>query len=201
MTATLEAPTKTVPKTLPEAEDIPRKLWTRAEYRQLAADGYLQDGRYELVLGEIVKKMGQGRWHIIIGMRIIKILEDVFGFDRLQSQATLPLGENGEPEPDLAVLTRSIEEFTDQEPSEKDTVLVVEVSNTTLAYDLSRKVRQYGSVGVPEYWVIDIPNRLLHVFREPTAGGYASETILTAADEVRPLAAPDAIVRVAELLP
>ncbi len=200
MTAIMEA-TARIAAPAQEAADIPRKLWTRAEYRQLGADGYLQDGRYELVLGEIVKKMGQGRWHIIIGMRIIKILEDVFGFDRLQSQGTLPLGENGEPEPDLAVLNQSIEQFADQEPSEKDTVLVVEVSNTTLRYDLSRKVRQYGSVGIPEYWVIDIPNRLLHVFREPTATGYALETVLMAGDQVFPLAAPDAVVRVADLLP
>ena len=210
MIAVMESPVTEVPTRaaapaqeaqIQEAADIPRKLWTRAEYRQLGADGYLQEGRYELVLGEIVQKMGQGRWHIIIGMRIIKILEDVFGFDRLQAQSTLPLGENGEPEPDLAVLNQSIEQFTDEEPTEKDTVLVVEVSNTTLAYDLSRKVRQYGNVGIPEYWVIDIPNRLLHVFREPTETGYASEAILTTDDEVRPLAAPDKPVRVADLLP
>ncbi len=197
MAAVLEAPAAA-----PEEVQVdPRKRWTRTEYRQLIQDGYLHDGKYELVLGEIVKKMGQGRWHIILSMRLIRVLEVVFGFDRLQSQSTLPLGDNGDPEPDLAVLAQNIDQYVEQEPGEKDTVLVVEVSNSTLAYDLSDKVRQYGSVGIPEYWVVDIPNRLLHVFREPTADGYASETILTTDDEVRPLAAPDALVRVAELLP
>ena len=195
-TAVLEAPTAAPEEVQPD----PRKLWTRTEYRQLIQDGFLADGNYELVLGKIVRKMGQGRWHIILVMRLIKVLEAVFGFERLQSQATLPLGDNGDPEPDLAVLAQSIDQYVEQEPGEKDTILVVEVSDSTLAYDLSNKVRQYGSVGIPEYWVVDIPNRLLHVFREPTAAGYASETVLTPADEIRPLAAPLSPVRVADLL-
>ena len=197
MAAVLEAPASA-----PEEVDVdPRKLWTRKEYRQLIQGGYLNDGKYELVLGEIVKKMGQGRWHIILTMQLIKVLEAVFGFGRLQSQSTLPLGNNGDPEPDLAVLAQNINQYVDQEPDENDTVLIVEVSNSTLAFDLSNKVRQYGKVGIPEYWVVDIPNRLLHVFREPTADGYASEIVLTTDDEVRPLAAPNSTVRVAELLP
>ena len=200
-TALLE---KSAPATEPlgaEAIEVPRKLWTRNEYRKLIADGFLQDGRYELVLGEIFKKMGQGRWHIILVMRVIKVLEAVFGFDRLQSQATLPLGENGDPEPDMTVLKKNIDEYTDQEPSAEDTLLIVEISNSTLNFDLANKLRQYGSVGIPEYWVVDIPNRLLHVFREPTETGYASETVLTRDDEVRPQSAPASAVRVADLLP
>jgi len=78
---------------------------------------------------------------------------------------------------------------------------VVEAADSTLRLDLTAKARQYGSAGIPDYWVVDIPNRLLHVFRGPTPDGYATETILTPDDEVRPLAAPDAAVRVADLLP
>jgi Uma2 family endonuclease len=59
----------------------------------------------------------------------------------------------------------------------------------------------YARSGIPEYWVVDIPNRLLHVFREPTETGYASEMILTPEEEVRPLAAPESAIRVADLLP
>ena len=80
-------------------------------------------------------------------------------------------------------------------------LLVVEVSDSTLRPDLSGRVRQYGSAGIPEYWVADIPNWLFPVFREPTADGYASETILTIDDKVRPPATPNSVVRVAELLP
>ncbi len=204
MTTVLDRPKaayETVPVAVIESAEEPRKRWTRAEYRKLEEDGFLGDGKYELVLGEIWKKMGQGRLHIIAVMRIIKVLEAVFGYERLQSQATLPLGGYGQPEPDLSVLDRSIDQFVETEPTEADTTLVVEVSNATLAFDLSNKVIQYGSVGIPEYWVVDIPNQLLHVFRQPHATGYAEETVLTTDDEVRPLAAPDSAVRVADLLP
>ena len=196
MAAVLEAPAAA-----PEEVAVdPRKRWTRKEYRKLIDNGYLEDGKVELVNREIFHKMGQGRRHIIAIMRVIKALEAAFGYERLQSQGTLPLAENGDPEPDLAVLVRSIEDYVDEEPSAADTVLVLEVSNSTLTFDMTDKLLQYGSQSIPEYWVVDLPNRLLHVFREPTADGYASETILTTAEAIQPLGAPDAVVQVADLL-
>ena len=80
-------------------------------------------------------------------------------------------------------------------------LLVVEASNTTLHADMTIKQRMYARGGIPEYWVVDIPNRLLHVFRNPTPDGYAEVSVLTTDDEIRPLAAPDAVIRVADLLP
>ena len=193
MTVVLEAP--------PSAPEEPRKRWTRTEYRRLITMGILEDGKVELVNGEIWEKMGQGRRHIAVVTRLFKALGFVFGFDRLQSQSSLPVGEYGDPEPDLALLARDMDQYLDEEPTPEEMLLVVEASDSTLRPDLTAKARQYGSAGIPEYWVVDIPNRRLHVFREPAPDGYASETVLTPDDEVRPLAAPDAAVRVADLLP
>jgi len=183
------------------APEEPRKRWTRTEYRRLIEMGILEDGKVELVNGEIWEKMGQGRRHIVVVTRIFKVLGLIFGFDRLQSQSSLPVSEYGDPEPDLALLTRDVDQYLDEDPAPDDMLLVVEASDSTLRADLTAKARQYGSAGIPEYWVVDIPNRLLHVFRGPVADGYAAETILTLEDKVHPLAAPDAIVRVADLLP
>ncbi len=193
MTIVLEAP--------PSAPEEPRKRWTRTEYRRLIEMGILGDGKVELVNGEIWEKIRHGRRHIAVVTRIFKVLGLIFGFDRLQSQSSLPVSEYGDPEPDLALLTRDVDQYLDEEPTPADMVLVVEASDSALRADLTAKARQYGSAGIPEYWVVDIPNRLLHVFREPVADGYATETILTPEDEVHPLAAPDAAVRVADLLP
>ncbi len=201
MTATTEAPARAA-ALAQEAADIPRKLWTRAEYRQLIADGLLEDGKVELVNGEIWNKMGQGRRHTATVTWIIKALGEAFGVLRLQTQSSLPVSEYGDPEPDVAVLRQDLDKYIDEEELTLDQMLlVVEASDSTLRADLTGKVRQYGSAGIPEYWVVDTPNRLLHVFREPAATGYASETVLTTDDEVSPLAAPDAVVRVADLLP
>ena len=197
MAAILEAP-----QTTPEDTQVsPRKLWTRKEYRQLTEDGYLEDGKVELINGEIWRKMGQGRRHVIVVTWLLKALAPIFGIERLQTQSSLPVNEDSEPEPDIAVLAASVAYYLDDDPTPADTLLVVEAANTTLRSDLTVKQIMYAQSGIPEYWVVDIPNRLLHVFREPTEGGYASETVLTTDEEVRPLAAPDAAVRVADLLP
>ena len=111
------------------------------------------------------------------------------------------MSEYGDPEPDLALLTQDMDQYLDEEPTPAAMLLVVEASDSTLRPDLTAKARQYGSAGIPEYWVVDIPNRLLHVFREPVTDGYASETILTPDDEVHPLAAPASALCVADLLP
>ena len=208
-TAVLEAPISEAPVleapvlavTALEAADIPRKLWTRTKYRQLIQDGYLEDGTVELVNGEIWQKMGQGRRHTIVVMWLIRALAPIFGFERLQSQSSLPVNEYSEPEPDLAVLAERLEQYLEQDPTPADTLLAIEASNTTLRADMTVKQLMYARSGIPEYWVVDIPNRLLHVFRGPTETGYASETLLIPEDEVRPLAAPDAAVRVSDLLP
>lgn len=195
-----KAAPETLPNTLREDADVPHKRWTRAEYRKLEDDGFLGDGKYELVLGEIWKKQDKGRKHIIVVMNLLRTLGAIFGFYHVQLQASLPVGDD-EPEPDIALLAETLDKYLEVEPTASDTQLVVEASDSTLRSDLTRKVIQYGSVGIPEYWVVDIPNQLLHVFRQPNATGYAEETVLTVADEVRPLAAPDRAVRVADLLP
>ena len=198
MAAVLEAPAA-VPG---EVYIDPRRLWTRKEYRKLIDDGYLEDGKVELVNGEIWRKMGQGRNHTATVTWVYAALSKIFGLFRLQCQSSLAIGEYGDPEPDVAVLAQNVAQYINEEELViNEMLLVAEVSNSTLRADLTDKVIQYGSAGIPEYWVVDIPNRLLHVFREPTADGYASETLLTTDDEVRPLAAPGSVVRVAELLP
>jgi Uma2 family endonuclease len=192
-TMMLEAP--------PSASEEPQKRWTRTEYRRLIAEGILQDGKVELVNGEIWDKMGQGRRHILVVTWILKALSQIFDLDRIQTQSSLPVSEYGDPEPDAALLKQTLDHYLDEDPPPAEMLLVVEASDSTLRADLTAKVRQYGSAGIPEYWVVDIPNRLLHVFRDPIATGYATETILTTEDEVSPLSAPESAVRVADLLP
>ena len=179
----------------------PVKLWTREHYRQLITSGFLQDGKVELVNGEIWEKMGQGRRHTLVVTRIFKLLGLIFGFDRIQLQSSLPVAEYGDPEPDIALLAKNLDQYLETDPTVDEMLLVVEASDSTLSGDLTEKVLQYGSAGIPEYWVVDILNRLLHVFRSPDETSYAEETILTANAQVYPLAAPEKAVRVADLLP
>ena len=177
------------------------KRWTRTEYRRLTEMGILEDGRVELVNGTVWMKIDKSRRHIAACTRLLKALSDVFGFHCLQVRSSLPLSEYDDPEPDIAVLARDLDQYVEEEPTPHETLLVVEASELTLEADIRVKSRQYGNAGILEYWVVDLPNCLLHIFREPTSTGYASVTVLTTEDEVRPLAAPDSVIRVADLLP
>ena len=182
--------------------EVSRKQWTRAECRVLMDIGILEEARFELIHGDIIPKMTQHERHIFTCKQIQKALEAIFGEDYVRMAAPIAIAVHEEPEPDAAVTTRPGRAYLDLgTPLPTDIRLTVEVSDSTLRWDLTTKREQYGSAGIPEYWVMDIPTRLLHVFREPTATGYSSETILTTEDEVRPLTAPASSIRVADLLP
>lgn len=191
---------KFVPVT--ETAEVPRKQWTRDECRQLMEIGILEEARFELIHGDIIPKMTQHEPHIYTCKQVQKALEAIFGADYVRVAAPIALGIHEEPEPDGAVATRPGRDYlTLGTPPSSDIRLAVEVSDSTLRWDLTTKRGQYGHAGIAEYWVVDIPNRLLHVFRQPIETGYAGGTLLTTDDEVFPLSAPGQAVRVADLLP
>ena len=198
--AVLEAPRSSPALTVEGA--VARKKWTRNECRQLVEAGVLAEGTFELIGGDVVPKMTQHERHVFTCKQVRNALEAIFGEAYLRTAAPIALETYEEPEPDAAVVIRDAREYLRLgTPFPEDVRLAVEVSDSTLVKDLTVKTVQYGRAGIPEYWVVDLPSRLLHVFREPAPDGYASETVLTPDDEVRPLAAPDAAVRVADLLP
>ncbi len=179
-----------------------RKQWTRDECRQLMELGILEEARFELIGGDIVPKMTQHERHIYTCKQVQKALEAIFGTDYVRLAAPIAIGEYEEPEPDAAVMQRPLIDYLRLgTPLPEEVRLVVEVSDRTLRQDLGAKKTQYGRAGIAEYWVININARTLHVFRGPTESGYAQETILSPEDAVSPLAAPKAVVAVADLLP
>ena len=200
--ALLDKPVVSLNQFDPEEIEPRRKQWTRDECLQLMELGILEEARFELIHGDIIPKMTQHERHIFTCKQVQKALEAVFGEERVRVAAPIAIGVHEEPEPDAAVVIRTGREYLSfGTPPASEARLTVEVSDSTLRWDLTTKRGQYGSAGIPEYWVVDIPNRLLHIFRSPNETGYAEETILSTDEEVRPLAAPDAAVRVADLLP
>ncbi len=179
-----------------------RKKWTRDECRQLLEIGILEESRFELIHGDIVPKLTPHERHIYTCKQIQKALEVIFGTDYVRLAAPIAIGEYEEPEPDAAVMHRPLIDYLRLgTPLPAEVRLAVEVSDRTLRRDLGAKKRQYGQAGIPEYWVVNINARTLHVFRQPTETGYASETVLTPDESFSPLAAPDAVLAVASLLP
>lgn len=177
-----------------------RKRWSRNDVKFLENAGLLK-GRYELIDGEIIIKMGQHRPHALAVSLVIAYLFSLFGPRRVQTQATMEVREDdritNRPEPDVAVLR----EPTVSVPVGEDVLLAVEVSDTTQADDLGHKIRLYARAGVAEYWVLDLQRRLLIAFRVPRGDDWLTRTEFSETDTVAPLAEPDAFVPIAELLP
>ena len=197
-TAVVEIPPR------PLAQDLPRKRWTRAECAVVESSGVFGDQRFELIEGELISKMGKKRPHVGVVKLLARWFERVFG-ERSNTEAPIDVASEdnatNEPEPDLIVLKAGYPAYWSSTPQARDLDLVVEVADTTLAFDMTIKAALYARAGIVEYWVLDIQGRRLIVHRDPARGQYASIVGYSEQECVTPLAAPGAPFRVAEMLP
>lgn len=184
------------------------RLWTREEYYKMAETGVLRPGeRVELIGGEVIAMVPQDSPHYTAIDLVEEELRRIFSAGYVvRVQGPLDVGLTSQPEPDLAVVRGAIRDYAKAHPS--SALLVVEVAESSLAYDRSIKASLYASVGIPEYWVLNLIDRRLEVSRDPIAMpgqphgyGYRTCTYYLAADAVTPLAAGQGSVTVADLLP
>lgn len=186
----------------PLPDPYPRKRWTRTESRTLVNLGVLEPDRFELIDGDLVPKVSQNPPHVLVVSHLVFALADIFGRDFIQAQAPIALNEENEPEPDVTVTARPLRDYlTLGTPTAAEARLVVEAADATLRGDRTVKAQLYSEAGIEDYWVVDITNRVLVVFRQPGSEGYADIVTYAENETVSPLAAPGAIIRIADLLP
>ncbi len=185
-----------------------RWLWTVDEFQRasdLGAFGF--EARLELIEGEIIRKMGQNEPHSWAIQAVLEALRLAFGEGHsVRPQLPLVFGPHSKPEPDLAVVVGSFNDYKHAHPT--TAVLVVEVSDTTLAMDRSTKAALYARAGIEDYWIVNLPDGVLEVHRQPApmtdqplGHHYRSITRLTKTDTLSPLALPHSTLSVAALLP
>lgn len=182
----------------------PRKRWTRAECEVLEEAGLLS-GKFELIEGELIDKMGKKRPHVN-SVTLIRIwLDSVFGSLFVNSEAPIDVSNEdnpiSKPEPDLMVLRYESTRFRETMPGPADLVLVIEVADTSLAFDLGVKAGLYARGGIQDYWVLDIAGRRMIVHRDPRDGRYASVAAYAEHERVAPLAAPGSSFLVRDAFP
>jgi Uma2 family endonuclease len=181
----------------------PARRWTVDEYHRAGEAGVFQpDERLELIEGAIICMSPQNGPHATAARLVELALGAVFtiGFD-IRSQKPLSLSQETEPEPDIAVVRGQPRDYVESHPT--TAVLVVEVSDTTLAYDRGRKSVLYARAGIPEYWVLNLPELLLEVYRDPdaAAGEYRVISRYSGGETVSPLGVPSAQIAISDLLP
>jgi Uma2 family endonuclease len=178
----------------------PRR-WTREEYDRMVETGILgPEDRVELIAGEILTLSPQKSRHATGVQLAGDALQEVFGPGFVvRRQLPLALAADSEPEPDVAVVEGGPRDFRNAHPW--TAVLIVEVAETSLVYDRTVKKALYAAAGIPEYWIVNLPDRVLEVYREPLGSDFRSRLVLRPDDTVSPRVRPEASLRAADLLP
>ncbi|MGH8064193.1 MAG: Uma2 family endonuclease [Candidatus Entotheonellia bacterium] len=184
--------------------------WTLDDYEQLIALGLLEGKHVELIQGEILIMASMGEPHALTIMQLNYALLPHFnpatGFHlRIQMPLALP-ALTSEPEPDIAVVV--LDTPTNEAGRPISASLLIEVAESSLAYDRDRKGPLYAAAGIQEYWLVNLPERCLEVYRQcmPDAASfsgwrYQERQSLRDGDQVAPLVAPEVVVAVGALLP
>jgi Uma2 family endonuclease len=184
--------------------------WTLDRYHKAVEEGFFRpDERLELINGEVIEKMPQSPQH----RRCVKALYDQFeqsvgGGFVVFSQAPITLDSDGEPEPDVLIVRGNSAEYSNRHPSATDSVLVVEVADSTLSFDRTVKQSAYARDGVQEYWILNLREKQFEVYTEPMRSseddslwGYRSIRLWSPGEVLSPKDMPTVTVEIADLFP
>lgn len=200
----------------------PEKIkWTRNEYYQMSELGLFNGKRVELLEGEIFVKhsyirlddeeiedmSGMSSQHFSGVNLVAEVLREVFKKNYFVSvQCPINMSDITEPEPDISIIRGEIRDFSKAIP--KTAALIVEVADSSLLYDRSKKVSLYAKNAIQDYWILNLKDRRLEVYRRPIEDenafygfSYAEILIFTEKDTISPLVMSKVKIKVADLLP
>ncbi len=182
-------------------QDLPQRRWTVDEYHRMIAVGILTPhDRVELLDGHIIEMVPQEPPHASTTSSFGNDFVVLFaGKAWVRQQLPITIAPNSEPEPDIAVVKLDPGRYRDRHPTPEDIYLLIEVADSSLDYDRGSKAKVYARANIPEYWVIDVNQRQVTVFRDPQADTYQARQILSAMNEIVPIAFPEIKIQLSNL--
>jgi Uma2 family endonuclease len=178
------------------AAEVIRPL-RRVEYDQLVKLGAFEDERIELLEGALVAMSPIGPPHDSTVQRLTRLLVLALeGLAGVRCQSSFAASEISEPEPDLSVVP--LGDYDVDHPSEA--FLIIEVAESSLAKDRGKKLRLYANCGLREYWVVNLPERCIEVYTEPSPGAYARVERYERGQSIRLVTFPEIAFAVADIL-
>lgn len=179
-----------------------RRPFTRSEYYLMAKSGVFgPEERVELIEGDILTKAPIGPSHnygVYILSNIIRTTFDAGYMVCIQS--SLSLTDNNEPQPDIMVVLDKGLEYSKRNPNASEAVLVIEIAESTLEYDRKIKAGLYAKAGIPEYWIVNLVNRNLEVYRNPNGASYESVQVYEIGQSIQPLRSPGISIPIADFI-
>ena len=177
------------------------RKFTVSEFYKLAEAGILsEDDRVELLNGQIMVMAPIGENHRTVVDALAEIFTDQRqGRYRVAVQNPLRIDNENEPQPDLVLYDRAV---VARHPSPAETFLVIEVADTSLAYDQHSKIPLYAAAGIKEVWIVDLIRGCIHAYRDPVSSqrNYTTVSVFDRLTWVSPREFPDIRIRVAEML-
>jgi Uma2 family endonuclease len=189
---------------------IRTQRWTRAEYDRMIDVGYFdEDDPIELLGGELVMCEPQGSPHYTAIGLTEDALRVAFGAGWLvRSHGPVALDDESEPEPDVSVVPGTRRDYSREHPARPVLIVEVTASRSRLTFDRAHKGSLYARAGIADYWIVNLGNGVLEIYRTPSVDDsaafgwrYASRTVLAADAPAAPLAMPSAHIAVRDLLP
>lgn len=169
----------------------------RVEYERLVLLGCFENERVELLYGTVVRMSPHGAPHDAVVQRLTRLLVPaLLGRADVRVQSAFAAADSSEPEPDVAVVPPG--DYDEAHPSAA--WLIIEVAASSLTLDRGIKARLYAESCVPEYWVVNLPDRLIEVHSEPVGGAYTRVTPFRPGEAIRLGRFPDVEVPVASVL-
>jgi Uma2 family endonuclease len=188
---------------MPSTAEIRRHLFSAKDYYRMGEAGILnEDDRVELIEGEIIEMPPIGSPHGGVVKTLISLLRYlpkelvIFGV-----QDPLDLDDRSQPEPDFMILLARHDNYRTSHPKPQEVLLLVEVSDTTLAYDRGIKLPLYARAGVRETWIVDITSDTVETYRSPEpTGAYTAQSTFGRGEELSIEALSDVRLKVDDLL-
>jgi len=180
-----------------------RWKWTGDDLIRMGSLGvFPPEARIELMDGEIIEIMPPNPPHSALVGLIRAWLETVFSRPVFHARQENPirLSAHFQPQPDIAIVRGREQDYPERFPLPVEVLLVVEVAETSIDYNRGQKLSAYAEAGIPEYWIVNLPDGQIEVYREPSGPEYLSRRIHKTHESVSPLAAPEASASVAALL-
>jgi Uma2 family endonuclease len=168
-------------------------LLTTQQYHLMYEAGvFSDDDRLELINGEIKTMSPIGKKHVACIIRLVKLFEKKLG-DRfmVSPQNSIRLNNHAEPQPDIAILKWRDDFYTEALPTSDDILLIIEVADSTIAYDREVKAPLYAANGIPEMWLFDVNKKAIEGYSQPSANGYKLIRRYDEGDTLSMLAFPD----------
>lgn len=172
------------------------------EWRRLGeANIFPPDSRLELIEGEILEMAPIGFNHAGHVMRLINFFTPLLaGKAVVNAQNPLQLGDLSEPEPDFMLLKPNPDFYCSRHPNADDVLLLIEVADSSLEFDQKQKLRLYSLHGIPEYWLLNLIDNCLEVYRHPRGESYEQKTTLRAGDLISLLRLPNIAIKLSDIL-